>query len=116
MTNLKGNDISPGQVFIFVVSGQIGFGILTMASTLAKDVGHDGWIAIALAGMITAVLICLIVATLKRFDNLSIIEINNIIFGKYLGRFLSVLAIAYLTYTAVLMLRNFNAIIRLSVL
>lgn len=114
--NNKANEISSGQVFIFVVSGQIGFGILSMASTLAEDVGHDGWIAIVIAGMITALLICLIVATLKRFNNISIIEINNIIFGKYIGRFLSVLIIAYLTYTAVLMLRNFNDIIRLSAL
>jgi spore germination protein (amino acid permease) len=112
----KANEISPGQVFIFVVSGQIGFGILSMASTLAEDVGHDGWIAIILAGMITALLICLIVATLKRFDNLTIIEINNIIFGKYLGWFFNVLAIVYLTYASVLMLRHFNDIIRMSAL
>ena len=112
----KSNEISTSQVFIFVVSGQIGFGILSMASILAEDVGHDGWIAIVLAGMITALSICLIVATLKRFNNLSIIEINNIIFGKYIGRFLSILTIAYLTYGAVLMLRNFSDIIRMSAL
>lgn len=114
--NNKANEISSGQVFVFVVSGQIGFGILSMASTLADKVGHDGWIAIVLAGMITALSICLIVATLKRFNNITIIEINNIIFGKYIGRFLSVIVISYLTYTAVLMLRNFNDIIRMSAL
>ena len=116
MMNNKANEISSGQVFIFVVSGQIGFGILSMASTLAEDVGHDGWIVVALAGMITALLICLIVATLKRFNNISIIEINNIIFGKYIGRFLSLIIIGYLTYTVILMLRNFNDIIRMSAL
>ena len=105
-----------GQVFIFVVSGQIGFGILSLASTLAEDVGHDGWIAIAFAGLITALLICMIVATLKRFDNITIIEINNIIFGKYIGRVLSLFIIAYLTYTAVLMMRKFNDIIKISAL
>jgi spore germination protein (amino acid permease) len=114
--NNKANEISSGQVFIFVVSGQVGFGILSMASTLAQDVGHDGWIAIGFAGMITALLICLIVATLKRFNNISIIEINNVIFGKYLGWVLSALSIAYLTYGTVLMLRNFNNIIRMSAL
>lgn len=114
--NNKANEISAGQVFIFVVSAQIGFGILSMASTLAEDVGHDGWIAILLAGMITALLICLIVATLKRFNNISIIEINNLLFGKYIGRFFSVLAISYVTYTTVLMVRNFNDIIRMSTL
>jgi spore germination protein (amino acid permease) len=112
----KSNEISANQVFIFVVSGQIGFGILSMASTLAEDVGHDGWIAIILAGMITSLIICLIVATLKRFNNLSIIEINNIIFGKYIGTFFSVAAIVYLTYTTVLSLRNFNDVIRMSAL
>jgi spore germination protein (amino acid permease) len=114
--NNKANEISSGQVFIFVVSAQIGFGILSMASTLAEDVDHDGWIAIVLAGIVTAILICLVVATLKRFNNISIMEINNIIFGKYIGRFFSILAIAYLTYATVLMLRNFNDIIRMSAL
>lgn len=114
--NIKGNDISPSQVFTFVVSGQIGFGILTMASTLAADVGHDGWIAITFAGAITAILICLIVATLKRFNNISIIQINDILLGKYIGKAVSMLIIFYLTYSAVLMLRNFTDIIRLSAL
>ncbi|MDF2592615.1 MAG: hypothetical protein K0S75_2081 [Clostridia bacterium] len=112
----KANEISSNQVFIFVVSAQVGFGILSMASTLADDIGHDGWIAIAFAGMITALLICLIVATLKRFGNITIIEINNLIFGKYIGRIFSLLAIAYLTYATVLMMRKFNDIIRLSAL
>jgi spore germination protein (amino acid permease) len=114
--NNKANEISSGQVFIFVVSAQIGFGILSMASTLAEDIGHDGWIAIVLAGMITAVLICLVVAALKRFNNITIIEINNLIFGKYIGRIFSALIITYLTYATALMLRNFNDIIRMSAL
>jgi|GEM_PF-908528 len=112
----KANEISAGQLFVFIISGQIGFGILSMASTLAEDVGHDGWITIIIASSITAVLICMINATLKRFGNKTILEINNEIFGKYFGAFLSLLAITYLTYTAVLALRLFNDIIRMSAL
>lgn len=114
--NNKANEISSAQVFIFVVSAQVGFGILSMASNLAEDIGHDGWIAVVFAGLVTAFLIFLIVAALKRFGNLTILEINNLIFGKYIGGFFSTLIISYLTYATVLMLRNFNDIIRLSAL
>lgn len=112
----KANEISNGQLFIFIISGQIGFGILSMASTLAKDVGHDGWIAVLIAGLVTAVLICMIVATLKRYGNRTILEINDFIFGRFIGKLLSLLIIGYLTYTSVLALRLFNDIIRMSAL
>ncbi len=112
----KANEISNGQLFIFIISGQIGFGILSMASTLAEEVGHDGWITVLLAGMLTALLICMIVATLKRYGNRTILEINNFLFGRFIGKFLSLIIIAYLTYTSILSLRLFNDIIRMSTL
>jgi spore germination protein (amino acid permease) len=114
--NDKANEISSSQVFQFIVSGQIGFGILSIASTLAKDVGHDGWIAITLAGVITSLSTYIIVATLKRFNNNSIVEINRLVWGKYLGLVINLIVIAYVTYSAVLMLRKFNNIIALSAL
>lgn len=112
----KANEISSRQLFIFVVSGQIGFGILSMASILSEKVGHDGWLAVAVGGMIAALSIILIVATLKRFKDKNILEINRIVFGKYLGTLLNIIVIAYPTYTSVLMIRMFNDIIRMSAL
>ncbi|MDF2532577.1 MAG: hypothetical protein K0Q65_2158, partial [Clostridia bacterium] len=42
------HEISSGQVFIFIISAQISFGILRLAANLSKDVGHDGWISVLL--------------------------------------------------------------------
>lgn len=114
--NSKANEISPGQLFIFVVSGQIGFGILSMASLLAEKVGHDGWIAVSIGGLVASISIVLIIGTLKRFDNKNILDINKFIFGKYVGTILNILILAYPTYTSVIMIRMFNDIIRMSVL
>lgn len=112
----KANEISRGQLFIFIISGQVGFGILSMASTLAEEVGHDGWIAVLLAGIVTSFLIWMIFSTLKRYGNRSMLEINSFVFGKYIGTFFSLLIIAYLTYTSILSLRLFNDIIKMSAL
>lgn len=110
------NEISPGQVFILIISAQISFGILNLASNLAEKVGHDGWISTLLAGLFVCVLIYLMISLLKRFKNLSILEINTYIFGKYLGIFLNLLVIAYLIYTTTLSLRMFSDVIKLSAL
>lgn len=114
--NKNANEISSGQVFIFVISAQISFGILNLASNLAKKVGHDGWISILLSGLFVSVLIFFIMSLLKRFKNLSILEINTYIFGKYIGMFLNLLVIFYLIYTSALGLRMFSDVIKLSAL
>jgi spore germination protein (amino acid permease) len=87
-----------------------------MASTLADKVGHDGWIVVLLGGIVTSFLIWVIFCTLKRYGNRCILEINSFVFSKYIGNFLNLLIIAYLTYGATLCLRLFNDIIKMSAL
>jgi spore germination protein (amino acid permease) len=110
------HEISSGQVFIFIISAQISFGILRLAASLSKDVGHDGWISVLLAGLFVCVLIYLMILLLKRFKNLSILEINTFIFGKYIGALLNYLVIGYLLFTTSLSLRMFSDVIKLSAL
>lgn len=114
--NKKANEITASQVLVFVISSQISFGILSLASSLAEKVGHDGWISVLLAGLIVSGMICIMVAMLQRFKNLSLLDINIHIFGKYFGVFLNLLIVCYLLYTTVLSLRLFTDIITISAL
>lgn len=114
--NQKANEVSSSQITIFVISSQISFGILSLASTLAKEIGHDGWMSALLGGLLVCILIYLMVALLKRFNNLSILEINTYLFGKIIGTFLNLLIVGYLMYFTVLALRRFTDIINISVL
>jgi spore germination protein (amino acid permease) len=110
------NIIYSKQLITFVVTAQISVGILYLPSALAIDVGHDGWITVLLSGILYGILISLLVFILKRFDGKSLIEINKIIYGKYLSTLISLVYIAYSYFGAVISLRSFAEIVRISVL
>ncbi|MDF2522196.1 MAG: hypothetical protein K0R84_2824 [Clostridia bacterium] len=112
----KANEISSTQVFIFIVASQISFGILKLGGTLAQDVGHDGWIAVLIAGLLVCVLIYMMMGLLGRFNNMSIQDINLYLFGKVFGNFLNLIFIIYPFYATVIVLRMFTDIIGISVL
>lgn len=116
MMNSKANEISAGQVFIFMIGAQIGFGILSLASTLADKVGHDGWLSLLIGGLIAFFIVYLVVLTLKKFKNLSILDISNMLFGKIIGGFFNLLIIGYLCFATILTFRLFSEIINLSAL
>lgn len=110
------NEITQGQLFIFVISVQISFGILRLASNLADKVGHDGWICVILAGALTSLVIYIMFAALRRFGNMSIFEINVSVFGKLLGSLINLAITGYVGYASVLALRLFSDIIKISTL
>ncbi len=114
--NNKVNEISSGQVYIFVISAQISSGIITLPSSLAEKLGHDGWISILLSGLITCILISIMMSLLKRSGNLSIMEINTYFFGKFIGTFLNLLLISYITFLVAMSLRIFIENVNISVL
>jgi spore germination protein KB len=69
--------------------------------------GHDTWIAILL-GLIEGLLIAWIYTSLaKRFRDKNIIQINSIVYGKYLGSLVSILFIWYLFHLGAMVLNNY---------
>lgn len=112
----KANEISKGQVYIFIIAAQISFGILKLASGLADKIGHDGWISVMLAGLSVSLLIYFMFSLLKRFKNKSILDINTYIFGKFAGNIFNLLITFYLIYTTVLEVRLYSDVIKLSAL
>lgn len=112
----KANEISSAQVLIFVITAQISFGILSLGSKLAEKVGHDGWISILLSGALVCILIYFLMSLLNRFQTLSLLDINVILFGKIIGGFINWFLIAKLIYTSIMSLRLFVDIIKVSTL
>lgn len=110
------NSITSGQLMTFIVSSQIGIGILILPSTLAKDVGHDGWLVVLLSGVLFSGLTVLMILFLKRFGGKSLIEINRSLYGKYLSYPLSILYIIYVFFGAVVTLRAFSDMQRITIL
>ena len=101
------DSIAAKQLLGFIVSAQIGFGILVLPSSLAEKIGHDGWIAVTLSGIIFFIVTLIIVAFLRIHKDKSLIEINKITYGKYLGGLLNIVFILYLYSFATIVMRAF---------
>lgn len=110
--NSGSDSISSKQLVTLVISSQIGIGILTLPSKLAESVGHDGWISIIASGIICSGIIAVMMLLLKRYKNKSLIGINKILYGKYLGNLLNLYVIFYLFYTSSYLFRTLIGIVQ----
>lgn len=116
MINNKKHEISSKQLMIFIISSQTGLGIVSLPSTLAEEVGHDGWISILLSGILSIFAVYIILSLLKRYSDKSIFQINILLYGRILGTFLNLVLFAYLCATAGITSRMINEIIKITVL
>lgn len=107
------NQISAIHFGLFLLSGEIGLGIILLPGVLAEKVGHDGWIVILLTGLIAIGLTFLMMLLLQRYHDQSIYEINQLLFGKWLGQAFNYILWVYLLFMAVFFLRLFSEFIRL---
>lgn len=110
------NDITSKQFFVFIVTSQIGTGIITLPNQLAGGAGHDGWIPTLIGGIICSLLILLQLILLKRYSNKSIIEINKILYGKWIGQLFNLFLIAYTFFGGCIIARRFGDIIASEIL
>ncbi|MED1791906.1 GerAB/ArcD/ProY family transporter [Brevibacillus nitrificans] len=80
------NEVTVMQ-YIFLIHGtQVGIGMLTMPRDLAAQAGTDGWISIII-GWIAAVIVSLIlISAMKRRPEMTIVEILQLLLGKWLGK------------------------------
>jgi len=107
------NKITSKQLGIFILTAQIGFGFLTLPAALARDVGHDGWISILAAGLISSLAIIAIVLLLQKYAGKSIFELSPRLFGKLPGKAINLFLLLYLSYSMVLSFRIFTEFITL---
>ena len=107
------NQISVIHFGLFILSGEIGLGIIVLPAVLAEKVGHDGWITVLFAGLIGIGLTWTVMQLLRRYHDQSIYEINRLLFGKWLGQACNYILWIYLLGMAVFFLRIFSEYIQL---
>ncbi|MDT8717994.1 GerAB/ArcD/ProY family transporter [Clostridium sp. 19966] len=112
----KLNQITSKQLISFIISSQIGLGIITLPSILAKEIGHDGWISVLLSGLAAIMIIFPIMKLLNRFPGKSILDINTILYGKIIGSILNLIFIIYLLASAGISSRSFGELINIIIL
>ncbi len=101
MENNKSN-LSASQTMLIVVESMIGVGILSLPAQLAHIAKNDGWMAVIIASAYPFYMVLCAVLIFKNssYQNINIIEISKIHFGKILGVILALIfASQFLVYT-----------------
>lgn len=110
------NNITSKQAMTFILTAQVGVGILSLPASLAKAVGHDGWICVIGANFVSIISGCLITFFLKRYPNKSILEINRLLYGKHIGTFNNYVLVIYTYLLPAHVLRQFSELIKIAIL
>ncbi|MFD0693321.1 endospore germination permease [Paenibacillus sp. GCM10027628] len=101
------NEITTMQ-YIFLINGsQVGIGVLSLPSDLAKIAGTDGWISILFGWLLSIAISLIIIQVMKSYPEGTLIDLLSFHFGKWAGKAGALLSAVYfaigsltVTYTA----------------
>jgi spore germination protein (amino acid permease) len=109
---LEKGKISNFQLSVLIIGFVFGSSVIISPGGGA---GHDAWIAVAL-GLMEGLLIAWIFTALsKQFKDKTIVEISSLVYGKILGKCISILFIWYLFHLGALVLNNYARFFKLEI-
>ncbi|SEN80530.1 endospore germination permease [Paenibacillus sp. OV219] len=92
------NDITLFQYIFMIHGSQVGFGLMSLPTDLAKRAGTDGWISL-LFGWALAVLASLVIThVMKKHPDQTVYDLIPRYFGKVLGSIMNAVIIAYFLF------------------
>lgn len=103
---LENGKIGVRQFTVLVIIFNIGSSILVAPSGLASGAKQDAWIAAILGVGVSLLLVGLYNALGSRFPDRTLAEYSEVIFGKWLGKMVSLLFFSYFFILAALLLRE----------
>lgn len=103
--------ISPFLVFFIVHTMQFGVGVLGFQRLIAVTAGYDAWIAVVLAGLSTHIILW-IIYKITDTANGDILTAHTFVFGKNLGKLMSLPFMIYYIMIAVITLRSYIEVIQ----
>ncbi len=97
--------ITSKQSIFFIIGSTVATGILSLPRVASADAGQDGWISVIL-GVCAPLISLLLIERLGRlFPNLTMVEIAQLLFGKFLGSVITAGFIAYMIFFQSIALR-----------
>lgn len=88
----------------------------TSPSSVTKLVGTAGWYMTLISAAVAALMFLFLYLVLKRFSGKNIMEINDIVLGRFAGSLLSLVFCAFLLIIASINMREFTEILKVFVL
>ena len=95
----KNHKISARQFAVLVILFTIGTTILVIPGDLAQEVKQDAWLAAVIGTVLSLILAVLFIAVGRMFPNMTIVEINEKLLGKWLGKAVSLSFVFFSLYS-----------------
>ncbi|HWQ30315.1 MAG TPA: endospore germination permease, partial [Negativicutes bacterium] len=108
--------ISPYQVATILIMTVISVGVFSIAADAAKAVGTDGWIMVAIAGLVNIPAILVIVKLNSVFPGKTFAEYSQKIIGVIPGKALTALFAVYLLLVIAYVTRAFTEVVKMFLL
>ncbi|MBH0330934.1 spore gernimation protein [Brevibacillus brevis] len=108
----KDNTITAFLAGVLVHATQIGVGILGFQRIVAREAGHDAWISVVLAGLVTHLTLWIIIKTMQKYPSADIYGIQDDVFGRWLGTAVSIIYITFFIMTAGIILRSYIEVVQ----
>lgn len=112
----KKKQITPRQATAIMASTIIGVGILTLPREVTAAAGSDGHLATLLGGILAIFILIFLTRLGMRFPNQTLIEYNDLILGRFLGKLLSLAFIIYWLLIAAITVRIFGEMVITAIL
>jgi spore germination protein (amino acid permease) len=93
--NRDKDTITYQQFFFLIIQTQLGVGVLSLPYVMHNSVQSDGWISVLLAGLLLQGLLFVYIMLFKRFKSKNILDIAGMLFGKKIGKLISLFYILY---------------------
>lgn len=103
-------------LFSTIVVTVVGVGVFSFPSSLANDVGTDGWIVTIAGGIICFSLLLLIYKIVNKNGHLSFYHILTSTLGKFFGNIILLTLCFYFIYSIALGMRIFTEVIKMYLL
>ncbi|MCR2822411.1 GerAB/ArcD/ProY family transporter [Lederbergia panacisoli] len=101
------HQISQFQLTIILIHAQIGVGIVSLPYVMFLKADGDSWISILITGVLLQVMIFLIWALMRRFPTQNLYMVLQSLFGKFIGKIISLLYCCYFLIVAGMVLAKF---------
>lgn len=103
--------ISPFLVFFLVHTMQVGIGVLGYQRIIAQTAGYDAWISVVIAGLSVHIILWMIYK-IAETANGDIVSAHTFVFGKKMGKLISLPFVLYFLLICVSVLRTFIEVVQ----
>jgi spore germination protein AB len=103
--------ISPFLVFFLVHTMQLGIGVLGYQRIIAQTAGYDAWISVVIAGLSVHIILWMIYK-IAETANGDIVSAHTFVFGKKMGKLVSLPFVLYFLLICVTVLRTFIEVVQ----